>query len=150
MAASRRSYRMRTLTLLLSGVLALAVQPGALAGQIAASRSVDRLVADLPRLVTIEDLLFLLAESGEESKDGTQEMPGDLAAVIAQCRILSLVTDSIALQAPDIDRDVPTGFLSARDWSRHPGYRAQAPVPCAAAHLPSTTRRLSDEQPLGP
>ena len=85
-----RANRIRTIALLLTGVLPLAIQPSALAGQIIASRNVDRMVAELPKPISIEDLVRLLGEMAQDESESSDldVVPGEVMAVIAQCRLI--------------------------------------------------------------
>ncbi|HEY5564448.1 MAG TPA: hypothetical protein VIL33_02585 [Rhodothermia bacterium] len=139
------------MALLISGVLPLAIQPSALAGQIAASRNVDRMVGELPDPISIEELVRLLsnkAQDGSEPSD-SDVVPGDVMAVIAQCKLMSLMSDSAALQAVDVELGL-SGMAVAASHSE------PAPVPELGRFLTASDeyqpliRRLSDEQPLGP
>jgi len=142
---------MRTVVLLLSGVLPLAIQPSALAGQIAASRNVDRMVSDLPEPLSIDELARLLAESTNgPSKDAdTDGIPADVLAVIAQCKLMSMMSESVVLQAPDVDtHSVGLEPAATREFALQPCYFDQPAVLESAPD--AVVRRLCDEQPLGP
>ncbi|HUF08484.1 MAG TPA: hypothetical protein VMO47_04130 [Rhodothermales bacterium] len=151
MARPGQASRIRTIALLISGVLPLAIQPSALAGQIAASRNVDRMVGELPNPISIEELVRLLSNKAQDESESSDSdvVPGDVIAVIAQCRLMSLMSDSAALQGVDVELGLSAMAVAA-------ALSAPAPVPeldrflTAPADYQPLIRRLSDEQPLGP
>ena len=151
MSSPRQASRIRTIALLISGVLPLAIQPSALAGQIAASRNVDRMVSELPDPISIEELVRVLSNKTQDESESSDSgvVPGDVMAVIAQCKLMSLMSDSAALQAVDVE-------LGLSGMAEAAAHRAPAPVPergrflTASDEYPPLIRRLSDEQPLGP
>ncbi|MGA7306305.1 MAG: hypothetical protein WBW88_15615 [Rhodothermales bacterium] len=150
MKVTVRPQRIRTIALLLTGVLPLAAQPAALAGQLAMSRYVDRMVGDLPGKLSIDDLLRLLDESSDADGRDADALGRDMISVLIQCRLLSLFSDTALLQAPDLDsKPVAMGPLSiVHSVSVQTVAVDQAEYP-VTTERPSR-RRLSDEQPLGP
>jgi len=151
MSSPRQASRIRTIALLISGVLPLAIQPSALAGQIAASRNVDRMVGELPDLISIEELVRLLSNKAQDESESSEPdvVPDDVMAVIAQCKLMSLMSDATALQAVDMELGLWAMVVAA-------AHSAPAPVPepgrftIASDEYQPLIRRLSDEQPLGP
>ena len=159
--AERIKDRVRTAVILLTGVVPLAVQPGILAGDLAASSHVERLLDELPgdRIPTKSDhagvdalLQALLMPRGEANADETaNELPPDLWHVIEQGRLISMVTGAVTLQATTRDESTAgRGITATSNLSENTqdfGYVVVAELPDVPS---SVTRNLSDENPLGP
>jgi len=152
MKAEIRPHRIRTIALLLTGVLPLAAQPAALAGRIATSRYVDRMVGDQPGKLSMEDLVRLLSESDDSEAESSDapEAGGDVMAVLIQCKLLSLFSDSALLQATDVDsKPMTLGPVALVRTVSEPEIEVERVVLPVVGEA-SSHRRLSDEQPLGP
>lgn len=151
MSSPRQASRIRTIALLLSGVLPLAIQPSALAGQIAASRNVDRMVGELPKPISVEELIRLLGRSGQDESEppSPDAVPGDVMAVIVQCKLMSLMSDSAALQAPDVESTSPAIMPTLGDIVL-PLPHSVGSITLGSIDTRQVSKRLSDEQPLGP
>jgi len=120
---------LRTAAILFTWVAPLALQAGPVAGELAATRQVNRLLDEY---------------SGEGG-----ELPQEL---VLQCHLISLVSDAVTLRAAALnsDRDGAGGVPAYRGESEDVNYPLLDVTPQACELLIPTTRRISDEQPLGP
>ena len=125
----RLRENLRTVAILFTWVAPLALQAGPTAGELAATRQVNRLLDEYPE------------EGGE--------LPQEL---VLQCHLISLVSDAVTLKAaaPDSDKHGAGGVPANRGALEDVNYPQLDASPQACELLIPTTRRISDEQPLGP